>query len=84
MHPTDESVRIARAQSIGDDALDIALTNGTIILLKTSLILSLPGFEGLGLDDRVLYPKTDGLGLYWSGGLRLTLDQLREISFKNP
>lgn len=76
MTNTQDGLRITRVDSIGDDALDIALSNGNIILLQTTLILALPGFEGLREDDRVLYPKTDGTSLYWRDGPKLSMTDI--------
>ena len=77
-----KTVHIVRAEAIGGDALDIALSNGTVILLQTELILTLPGFAPLREDDRVLYPKTDGGSVYWRDGPRkLPLDEIMELSF---
>lgn len=72
--------RIVRVGAIGDDALDIELSNGNIILLQTALILALPGFEGLREDDRILYPKTDGECVYWRDGARLKLDEILTLT----
>jgi len=77
------SVHIVRAEAIGNDALDIALSNGNIILLRTELILAQPGFEALAEDDRVLYPKTDGNGIFWRDGPAITMDEIFSLLGRN-
>ncbi|MDL2232428.1 hypothetical protein LJC63_02450 [Ruminococcaceae bacterium OttesenSCG-928-L11] len=80
-HP---NLRITRVDSIDDDALDIAFNNGNIILLQTALILALPGFENLAEDDRILYPRTDGLGIYWREGPRLGIPEIFDLMGRHP
>ena len=68
--------QITRVGALDGDVLDIDLSNGNSILLSVKPILALPGFESLREDDRVLYPKTDGLAIYWQSGQRITLSEI--------
>lgn len=83
MRDGKSSVHIVRAQAIGNDALDIALSNGNIILLQTDIVLAQPGFEALAEDDRVLYPKTDGDSIWWRDGPRLGIAELFTLMGNN-
>lgn len=77
---TSASARIIGVGSVSADSLDINFDNGSILLLSTQLILALPGFEVLAEDDRIYYPKTDGVSIYWSDGPRhLSVIEILEL-----
>lgn len=73
---------IERVSALDGDMLDIELSNGNILLLSVKLLLEDPRFARLAEDDRVLYPKTDGAGVYWRDGPRLEVDELMRITFR--
>ena len=52
--------------------------NGTLFLALESKAND-PAFDILRDHKRVLEVKTDGDGIYWSGGPRLTLDDIMEM-----
>lgn len=74
-------MHIVRVDALESDVLDIEFSNGNTLLLKLSMLASLPGFESLPEDDRILYPKTDGESVYWHDGPRLALADLQKLAF---
>lgn len=68
--------KILRVGIVGDDMLDVQLSNGNILMLELAPLLSLPNFSPLKEDDRILYPKTDGACVYWREGPKLLLNEL--------
>lgn len=71
--------KILRVGIVGDDMLDVQLSNGNILMLELAPLLECTAFAPLKEDDRILYPKTDGGSVYWRGGPRLTLDEIVEM-----
>ena len=69
-------LKILRVGIVGDDMLDVQLSNGNIVMLELVPLLSQPRFAPLTEDDRILYPKTDGETVFWRGGPRLTVDEV--------
>lgn len=76
-------MRIVRVDAMESDVLDIELSNGNTLLLKIEAVLGLPGFAKLNEDDRILYPHTDGKSIYWRGGQRLSVEDIRRLAFAN-
>lgn len=75
------SARIIKIGALSRDSLDINFNNGSILILRIDLILSLPGFEVLSEDDRIYYPKTDGRSVYWRDGPRsLTVEEILSLA----
>jgi len=69
-------LKILRVGIVGDDMLDVQLSNGNIIMLELIPLLKRSRFAPLMEDDRILYPKTDGKIVYWRNGPILTLDEI--------
>jgi len=69
-------LKILRVGIVGDDMLDVQLSNGNIVMLELRPMLKQPRFAPLSEDDRILYPKTNGETVYWREGPTLTLDEI--------
>ncbi|MDL2272959.1 hypothetical protein LJC34_00145 [Oscillospiraceae bacterium OttesenSCG-928-G22] len=74
---------ILRVDTVGGDMLDVQMDNGNIVLLSLKLLLSDARFAELMEDDRVFYPHTDGICVFWKNGPRLTLEELERMAFGN-
>lgn len=68
--------RILRTGIVGEDMMDVHLDNGHILMIDLSSLLIMPDFSHLREDDRILYPKTDGISVYWRDGPSLSVDKL--------
>lgn len=67
---------IERVGALDSNILEIQLDNGSTILLNAELLLAKPEFAHLAIDDRILYPHTDGTVLYWNNGPKIGLEEI--------
>ena len=68
--------KIVRVDSLASDTMDIQLDNGSIVLLNMKPLMADPAFAALLEDDRILYPKTDGISVFWRDGPRLSVSEI--------
>jgi hypothetical protein len=69
-------LKIIGVGALGDNNIDVHLSNGSIILLCLTPYLREPRFAPLMEDDRILYPKTDGEYVFWKNGPRLSIEEI--------
>lgn len=74
---------ILRVGIVGDDMMDVHLSNGNIVMLDLRKLCGEPAFASLLQDDRLLYPKTDGNSVYWREGPRLVIKEILQLMQKN-
>lgn len=68
--------KIVRVGALDGNTLEIEISNGSIILLNADLLLAKPPYAHLAVDDRILYPHTDGRILYWNNGPSIGLEEV--------
>ncbi len=73
-------LKIVGVGALGDNSIDVHLSNGTIILLCLTPYLREPRFAQLSEDDRILYPKTDGDYVFWQRGPRLSIEEIFRLA----
>lgn len=66
---------IVRVSALDDDTIDIELNNGNLILLDMKPLMAIQEFAELREDNRLLYPKTDGRGVFWKDGPSISLEE---------
>ena len=65
-------------------AVIIHLDNTQVLFFSLESKANDPAFDVLRDDKRLLGVKTDGDGIYWPGGPRLTLGEIMEMLIQNP
>lgn len=69
--------KIIRVDTLDTCTLEIELSGGSIILLNvTPLLDDDPAFAALRSPERFMRPATDGDGIVWQDGPRLSLDRV--------
>ncbi len=73
-------LKIIGVGALGDNDIDVHLSNGSIILLCLTPYLREQRFLTLTKDDLILYPKTDGEYVYWTHGPRLSIEEIFRLA----
>lgn len=69
-------MRIVRVGALDSNMIDVELSNGNILLLNMSLLKDHSDFRALFEDGGLIYPKTDGVSVFWENGPRLSLEKM--------
>lgn len=70
---------IIRVDTLDNQTLDIELSNGNLILFNlASLLKGDPDYAGLGREEVLPRPQTDGRSVFWRDGPRLGLEEIME------
>lgn len=69
-------LKIVSVGALDGDCFDITLESGHTILLELGSRIKEPAFTALIESGDFCKPYTDGKGLYWPGGVSITLDEI--------